>query len=46
MKHGVVIAKRDIVGADDLPFILLRQNLAGVEHLGDEHRSFACRRGR
>lgn len=46
MKDRIVIAEIHVVGADDFTLILFGQDLARIEHLGDEHRSCSFRRRR
>src|SRR5438128_1818824 len=46
MEYGVVVPKFDVIGTHRAPLVLRRQNLAGFEHLGDEHGALAIWRWR
>jgi hypothetical protein len=45
VKDAVVITEAHVLCIDGLSFVLFAQDLARLEHLGDEHRSFALRSG-
>ena len=46
MKDGIVVAEVDVVGPHGLSLTLLGEDLARLEHLGDEHRALAFGRRR
>src|SRR5690242_15693337 len=41
VEDGVVVTEADVIGADSPALIFLAEDFARLEHLGDEHRTFA-----